>query len=113
MSVESVAGSDAGSAIWRKVAARWATTSFTDHPVQPLGNAQSSSEKLSASSSRAARSARIDSTPSTLIRLNVAWSLEDAMHEMSAHEAVNEYFVEAARIIELDEEMYPVLTSPY
>jgi glutamate dehydrogenase (NAD(P)+) len=35
------------------------------------------------------------------------------MHEMSAHEAVNEYFVEAARIIELDEEMYPVLTSPY
>ena len=35
------------------------------------------------------------------------------MAELKAHEAVNEYFAEAARIIDLDAELYAVLTTPY
>jgi glutamate dehydrogenase (NAD(P)+) len=33
--------------------------------------------------------------------------------ELRAHEAVNQYFAEAAEVIELDAELYPVLTTPY
>jgi glutamate dehydrogenase (NAD(P)+) len=33
--------------------------------------------------------------------------------ELRAHEAVNQYFAEAAELIELDAELYPVLTTPY
>jgi len=35
------------------------------------------------------------------------------MPRLSAHDAVNQYFTDAARLIDLDEELYPVLTSPY
>ncbi len=35
------------------------------------------------------------------------------MAQRSAHDAVNSYFTDAARIIDLDEELYPVLTSAY
>ncbi|MEJ7585905.1 MAG: Glu/Leu/Phe/Val dehydrogenase dimerization domain-containing protein, partial [Acidimicrobiales bacterium] len=35
------------------------------------------------------------------------------MPHLSAHDAVNQYFTDAARLIDLDEELYPVLTSPY
>jgi glutamate dehydrogenase (NAD(P)+) len=35
------------------------------------------------------------------------------MTELRAHEAVNQYFAEAARIIDLDAELYAILTTPY
>ncbi len=35
------------------------------------------------------------------------------MTELRAHEAVNQYFSEAAQILDLDEELYAVLTTPY
>ena len=35
------------------------------------------------------------------------------MAHLRAHEAVNQYFAEAARIIDLDDELYAVLTTPY
>ena len=35
------------------------------------------------------------------------------MSELSAHQAVTRYFVEAADLIHLDDELYPVLTSSY
>ena len=35
------------------------------------------------------------------------------MTELSAHEAVNVYFEEAARLIDLDDSMYSVLTTAY
>ncbi len=35
------------------------------------------------------------------------------MPQRSAHEAVNSYFTDAARILDLDAELYPVLTSAY
>ncbi len=35
------------------------------------------------------------------------------MTELRAHEAVNQYFSEAARTLDLDDELYAVLTTPY
>ena len=35
------------------------------------------------------------------------------MAHLRAHEAVNQYFAEAARIIDLDDELYAILTTPY
>ena len=35
------------------------------------------------------------------------------MTELRPHEAVNQYFTEAAQIVDLDEELYAVLTTPY
>ncbi len=38
---------------------------------------------------------------------------EATSEHLSAHEAVTQYFTEAADIIQLDEELYPILTSSY
>ncbi len=35
------------------------------------------------------------------------------MAELRAHEAVNQYFADAARTLDLDDELYAVLTTPY